>query len=163
MAVKNLQDAFVTELRDLLSAEKQILKGLKKMARKANSEQLKAAFEEHHKETEGQVKRLEQAFDSLGLTARAHRCAGIEGILAEAEEHASEVQDEQTLDAVLIAAAQKVEHYEIAGYGSVCAWAEQLGHTKAKQLLGETLAEEKQTDDKLNQLAAKLNRQAQPS
>lgn len=163
MPVKNLHDAFVTELRDLLSAEKQILKGLKKMARKANNDSLKASFEEHHKETEGQVKRLEQAFESLGLNARSHRCAGIEGIIAEAEEHASEVQDEQTLDAVLIAAAQKVEHYEIAAYGSVCTWAEQLGLDKAKQLLGETLAEEKKTDEKLTQLAAELNRQAQPS
>jgi ferritin-like metal-binding protein YciE len=158
-----LQDLLVEQLRDLLYAERQILKALPKMAKKTTSEDLKSAFEEHLQETEGQVDRLEQVFEELGLSARAKRCEAMDGIIDEAKSLMEEEAEPPALDAGLIAAAQKVEHYEIATYGTVATWAKQLGHGKVAQLLGETLEEEKQADEKLTTLAeGSINLEAQP-
>lgn len=161
MALANLEDAFVQELRDLLHAEKQITKALPRMAKKAESAQLRKAFEEHQKQTEEQVQRLEQVFELLDLAPRAKKCEAMEGLLSEGKEIMSEAEAE-VMDAALIASAQKVEHYEIASYGTVCTWAEQLGcERKILDLLKRSLAEEKETDEKLTRLAAKsANRQA---
>lgn len=160
MAPKNLQEAFVHELRDALSAEKQILKALKQMARKASHEELQAAFTEHLEQTETQVERLEQAFELLELKPRASHCSGMEGIIDEGKDVMEEVEAPGTLDAMLIASAQKVEHYEIASYGTLCTWAEALGLTEIERLLAETLAEEKETDEKLTKLASEINAEA---
>ncbi|GAA4792746.1 ferritin-like domain-containing protein [Olivibacter ginsenosidimutans] len=153
MPNEHLHELFVDELRDVLSAEKQLLKGLKKMATKANSETLKSAFEEHHKQTEGHVERLKQVFDSIGSTARAKNCKAMEGLLKEAEEIMEEFEDGEVLDAALIAAAQKVEHYEIASYGCLVTYAKLMEHTEAEELLKTTLDEEKETDVKLTDIA----------
>ena len=161
MALANLEDAFVQELRDLLHAEKQLTKALPRMAKKAESPQLRKAFEEHQKQTEEQVQRLEQVFELLDMAPRAKKCEAMEGLLSEGKEIMAEAESE-VMDAALIASAQKVEHYEIASYGTVCTWAEQLGcERKILDLLKRTLAEEKETDEKLTRLAAKsANRQA---
>lgn len=161
MAIENLQDALLEELRDVLSAEKQITKALKQMAKKASNEQLQAAFEEHLEQTEGQIGRLEKAFEVLDRKPRAKHCDGMEGLIEEGKKILEEEAAPDVLDAMLIAAAQKVEHYEIATYGTLCAWAESLGLTELAQLLQETLDEEKQTDEKLTELAAQINQQAQ--
>lgn len=156
MAIRNLEEAFVHELKDILYAEKQITKALPKMARQARSAELRQAFEEHLAQTNQQIERLEQVFAALGKPARAQKCEGIVGIIAEGEEL---LQDEDVaeavLDALLIGVAQRVEHYEIAAYGTLCAWGEQLG-LDAAALLRETLAEEQQTDERLTQLAESL-------
>lgn len=162
-ALKNLEDALIHEMQDLLSAEKQITKALPKMAKKAQSSELKSAFEEHLKQTERQVDRLEKAFEHLGRSPRARKCEGLAGIIEEGEELLKEDAEPTTKDALLISAAQKVEHYEIASYGAVCTWAELLGHNEIKKLLGETLDEEKKTDEKLKKLAAQVNPQAAPA
>lgn len=161
MATHDLKDAFVSELRDMLSAEKQITKGLRKMIRKASDPQLRQGFEHHLHQTEGQIERLEQAFELIDVKARAKHCPGIAGIIDEAEEIISEASEPEVLDAMLIAGAQKVEHYEIATYGTLCTWGEQLGLGRAVDLLKENLREEKETDEKLTQLAMQLNQQAQ--
>lgn len=149
----NLEEAFVEELKDLLHAERQITKALPRMAKKAENPQLRKAFEEHLKQTEEQISRLEQVFELLGKPARAKKCDGMEGIISEGKEVMQEAE-EDVVDAVLIAAAQKVEHYEIASYGTVCTWAEELGcEKKVIDLLKRTLSEEKETDEKLTQLA----------
>lgn len=164
MATHNLKDAFVAELRDLLDAERQINKGLKKMARKASDPDLKEAFEEHMEETEQQLERLEQTFQALGEKARGKHCPGIAGILQEAEEMLEEAASSEVTDAVLIAGAQKVEHYEIAAYGTLCTWAEQLDlESETVDLLKKTLEQEKATDAKLTQFAQHVNVQAQPA
>src|SRR5690606_6224328 len=119
----HLHELFVDELRDILGAEKQLLKGLKKMAGKASSETLKMAFEEHHAQTEGQIERLKQVFESVGLTARGKKCKAMEGLLEEADELIEEFEEGPVLDAALISAAQKVEHYEIASYGCLTTYA----------------------------------------
>lgn len=156
----SLRAAFVDELRDVYSAEKQITKSLKKMIKAASSEELSAAFEEHLAETEGQIERLEKVFESIDLKPRAKHCDAMEGILEEGKELMEEEAEPEVMDALLIAAAQKVEHYEIATYGTLCTWADQLGLTEAKKLLGETLAEEKKTDESLSELAESVNKAA---
>lgn len=150
----HLHELFVDELKDILGAERQLLKGLKKMAASAGSEKLRTAFETHYQQTEGQIERLRAVFESLGMTARGKKCKAMEGLLAEADELIEEFQDSpEVLDAALIAAAQKVEHYEIASYGCVVTYASLMEHTEAKELLGQTLAEEKETDELLTEIA----------
>ena len=153
MAEKDLNDLFVDTLKDIYYAEEQIYKSLPKMAKAASSEQLRAAFEKHHDETEGQIERLEQIFELIGKPARGKKCDAIEGILDEGKEIMEEYEDTPALDAGLLAAAQAVEHYEISRYGTLKSWADRLGHKDAVKLLDATLAEEKKTDETLSKLA----------
>jgi ferritin-like metal-binding protein YciE len=153
MTEKDLSELFYDTLKDIYYAEKQILKALPKMARAAQSPQLKAAFEKHHGETEGQIGRLEQVFELLGKPARAKKCDAIEGILDEGKEIMTEYKGSGALDAGLLAAAQAVEHYEISRYGALKTWAGQLSLRDAVKLLNETLSEEKKTDDTLSKIA----------
>jgi ferritin-like metal-binding protein YciE len=153
VAEKHLNELFVDTLKDIYYAEKQIYKSLPKMAKAAISNQLRAAFEKHHDETEHQIERLEQIFELLGKPARGKKCDAIEGILDEGKEVMDQYADTPALDAGLLAAAQAVEHYEISRYGTLKTWAEKLGHKEAVKLLNETLAEEKKTDDTLSKLA----------
>ena len=153
MAVKTIQDLLVDELRDIYHAEKQLVKALPKMAKAATSDKLRQAFEHHLEETKGQVERLEAVFESLEVSARAKRCEAMVGLIEEAQEMIDEIKTPEILDAALITAAQKVEHYEIASYGSVHALAEATGQREAAQLLSQTLEEEKAADQKLNQIA----------
>jgi ferritin-like metal-binding protein YciE len=148
-----LHDAFIDELRDAYDGEKQLLKALKKMAKAATSPELQAAFESHMAETEGQVARLEEVFGMLDEKVRGKHCDGLAGIIEEGKAKMEEDLDEATLDACLIAAAQRSEHYEIAAYGTLVAWAQVMGHTEAADLLQQTLDEEKATDEKLTALA----------
>src|SRR4051812_41299381 len=153
MAEKDLNELFLDTLKDIYYAEKQILKALPKMAKAANSDKLRAAFEKHHDETEGQIERLEKVFELLGKAARGKKCDAIEGILDEGKEIMEEYSDTSALDAGLLAAAQAVEHYEISRYGTLKTWAAKLGMKDAVKLLDQTLAEEKKTDDTLTKLA----------
>ena len=153
MAEKQLDDLFLDTLKDIYYAERQILKALPKMAKAATSPELKAGFEQHHTETEGQVERLQQVFEILGKPARGKTCDAILGILEEGKEIMDEYKGAVALDAGLVAAAQAVEHYEIARYGTLVTWAQQLGHNDIAQLLSATLEEEKSTDSKLTKLA----------
>ncbi|MBJ3783198.1 YciE/YciF ferroxidase family protein [Devosia sediminis] len=153
MAEKQLDDLFLDTLKDIYYAERQILKALPKMAKAATSPDLKAGFEQHLAETEAQVERLQQIFEILGKPARGKTCDAILGILEEGKEIMEEYKGTQALDAGLVSAAQAVEHYEIARYGTLATWAKQLGHTDALNLLLETLKEEEATDQKLSQLA----------
>ena len=148
-----LHDAFLDELRDAYDAEKQLTRALPKLARAACSPQLRAAFETHLKETLGHVQRLEQVFDSLGEQVRGKHCDGIAGIINEGKATMEEDFDEATRDACLIAAGQRAEHYEIAAYGTLVAWARVMGHVEAADLLQQTLDEEKAADRKLTALA----------
>jgi len=148
-----LRDAFLDELRDAYDAEKQLTKALPKMAKAASSPKLRAAFEEHLEETRGQVDRLEQIFQNLDEKVRGKHCDGIAGIIEEGKSVMEEDFDEATMDACLIASAQRVEHYEIAAYGTLVAWAQAMGHTEAALLLQETLDEEKSADEKLSSIA----------
>jgi ferritin-like metal-binding protein YciE len=148
-----LHDAFVDELRDTYDAEKQLTKALPKMAKAANSPELREAIESHLEETRQQVQRLEQVFESLDEKAKGKHCDGIAGIIQEAQAIMQEDFDESTADACLIAAAQRAEHYEMAAYGTLVAWARAMGHDDAADLLQETLDEEKAADEKLNSLA----------
>jgi ferritin-like metal-binding protein YciE len=150
---KDLNELFLDTLKDIYYAEKQILKALPKMAKAANSDELRAAFEKHHDETEGHVERLEQVFELLGKPARGKKCDAIEGIIEEGKEVMEEYADTPALDAGLLAAAQAVEHYEISRYGTLKAWAAKLGMKDAVKLLDQTLAEEKKTDDTLSKIA----------
>ncbi|WP_134090490.1 ferritin-like domain-containing protein [Olivibacter sp. XZL3] len=149
----HLHELFVDELRDILGAEKQLLKGLKKMASKANGESLKNAFQEHLSQTEEHIERLKSVFESIGTTARGKKCKAMEGLLNEAEEIMEEFDNGEVLDAALISAAQKVEHYEIASYGCLVTYAKLMEHTEAEELLSTTLNEEKETDVKLTDIA----------
>ncbi|RZL69941.1 MAG: ferritin-like domain-containing protein [Pedobacter sp.] len=149
----HLHELFVDELRDILGAEKQLLQGLKKMSSKAVSETLKQAFETHRAETEEQIERLKQVFASINLTARAKKCKAMEGLLSEAEEIIEEFEGDEALDAALISAAQKVEHYEIASYGCLVTYATLMEHEEARDLLQMTLDQEKETDSKLTEIA----------
>lgn len=151
--IKTLDDLFVHQLRDVYYAEMQITKALPEMIGKATNSELKAGFEKHLRETENQVKRLEQVFEMHGVKAKTVQCPAIDGILKEANETAGEVDDPRVLDAALIAAAQAVEHYEIARYGTLVAWAKELGRPDCAAVLAETLKEEEATDRKLTQLA----------
>ncbi len=160
-ATKSLEDLFVNLLKDIYYAEKQILKALPKMAKKANSDELRHAFEHHLEETKGQVERLEQVFALCDLKPTAKSCPAIKGILEEGEEDMKEAGDPDVLDAGMIADAQAVEHYEIARYGTMIAWAKQLGRKDAASLLEETLEQEYNADRTLTELAeGSLNRQA---
>ena len=153
MAIKTAQDLFVNELRDTYHAEKQALKAYPKMIKQAQLPELRQAFEEHMEQTRGQVERLEQVFERLDVAKRAKRCEAMEGLLEEARSHMEEIEDKAVLDVAMIVSAQKVEHYEIAAYGSLIAIARQLGHDEVVPLLEETLAEEKQTDERLTKVA----------
>jgi ferritin-like metal-binding protein YciE len=158
--MKSLQDLFVEQLRDLYYAEKQIIKALPKMAKKATSGELKKAFETHLHETEDQVERLERVFEKLEMTARGKTCPAMDGLIDEGKEIMTEDAEPSVMDAGLIAAAQKVEHYEIASYGTLRTYAKMLGYNKIADLLQETLDEEGNTDKKLSQLAEKINEDA---
>lgn len=161
MATKHtLEDAFVDELKDVLSAEKQIVAALPKMVKKATNPKLKKAFEDHLAETKVQVERLEKVFESMGKAARSKKCAAMEGILEEGKEILEEDADPEVHDAMLIAAAQKVEHYEIATYGTLCTWAEVIGQNEALGLLKETMAEEENADQLLTTLSETINQRA---
>lgn len=149
---KNLEDLFLDGLKDIYYAEKKIAKALPKMAKAASSDEVAAAFDKHLDETEGQIERLEKVFDLLGKAARGKTCPAIDGILEEGSEIMEEYKGTSAIDAGLVAAAQAVEHYEIARYGTLCAWAEQLGMAKAVDLLEATLAEEEATDEALSSL-----------
>jgi ferritin-like metal-binding protein YciE len=148
-----LRDAFLDELRDAYDAEKQLTKALPKMAKAASSPKLRAAFEEHLEETRGQIDRLEQIFQNLDEKVRGKHCEGIAGIIEEGKTVMEEDFDEATMDACLIAGGQRAEHYEMAAYGTLIAWAKALGHMDAVDLLQQTLDEEKTADEKLTALA----------
>jgi ferritin-like metal-binding protein YciE len=150
---KNLNDLFLDTLKDIYYAEKQVLKALPKMAKAAHSDKLRAAFEKHHGETEGQVERLEKIFELIDKPARGKTCDAIQGILEEGKEIMDEYKGSEALDAGMVAAAQAVEHYEISRYGTLKQWAQQLGIKDAVRLLDETLQEEKKTDETLTSLA----------
>ncbi len=153
MKLESLQTLLEEELKDLYSAEKQLVKALPKMAKKASSEELRAALEEHLEVTKGQVDRLEKVFKSLGKPAKSKTCKAMKGLIEEASEILEEDATDEVLDAGIIAAAQKVEHYEIASYGTVRTWARLCGEDKAADLLQETLDEEGEADEKLTSLA----------
>ena len=150
---KTLEDLFLIGLKDMYHAEKSLLRALRKMAKAAESDQLRKAFETHRTETEGQVERLEQVFEMIGKRPQAKTCEAMQGILAEGDEVMEDFADSEALDAGLLAAAQAVEHYEITRYGTLKSWAGQLGMNDAVRLLEETLAEEKKTDELLTRLA----------
>jgi ferritin-like metal-binding protein YciE len=153
MDINSLEKLFVHELKDLYSAEQQILEALPKMADKASHPELRQAFERHRDQTEQQVKRLEQIFDSLEFQPGGHKCKGMEGLIEEGEEVMKDAENDEVRDAGMIAAAQRVEHYEIAAYGTARTYARMLGRADAAQLLQQTLDEEGETDKKLTQLA----------
>jgi len=153
MATKTLKDLFVDQLQDAYSAETQLTKALPKMAKAAKSADLRAGFEQHLTETKNQLSRLDRVFEQVGAKSGSNTCEAMEGLVAEGEEVLGLGLDADVQDAGLIAAAQKVEHYEIALYGTLCTFAKQLGHTDAAGLLHETLEEEKRTDEKLTALA----------
>ena len=153
MAEKDLKALFLHQLKDTYFAEKAILKALPQMAEAAESEELRGAFAVHLKETEGQVRRLEQIFEIVGAKPEGIPCKAIQGIIEEGQEILQEFEDGEALDAGLIAAAQAVEHYEIARYGTLLAWAKQLGLSEAEGLIQETLVEEENTDELLSELA----------
>jgi ferritin-like metal-binding protein YciE len=153
VATKTLKDLFIHSLSDIYSAEKQMTKSLPKMARASTNPDLKAAFERHLEETHGQVQRIDQIVEATGVKLKRIKCVAMEGLIEEGQEEIDEIEKGPVLDTALIAAAQKVEHYEIAAYGSLIALGKQLGETTAVQLLGETLKEEKSTDEKLSLLA----------
>jgi ferritin-like metal-binding protein YciE len=160
MSLDTLNELFVDELRDVLSAEKQLVKSLPKMAKASSSPLLRKGFEKHLAETEKQVTRLEQVFKSIGETARAKTCKAMQGLVKEGAEIIEEDAEPDVKDAALIAAAQKVEHYEIATYGTLVTWAKLLDHTRAAALLSQTLGEEKATDEKLSALAESCGNEA---
>jgi len=151
--VGTLHDAFIDELRDSYDAEKQLTKALPKLAKAASDPKLRQAFESHLKETENQITRLEQVFESLDEKVRGKHCDGMAGIIEEGKSIMEEDFDDTTMDACLIAAGQRAEHYEMAAYGTLVAWAEAMGHTEAAKLLQQTLNEEKAADKKLSDLA----------
>lgn len=151
--MESLENLFLLEVQDIYNAEKQITRALPKAAKKASAPELKSALEEHLHQTENHVNRLEEVFKILGETPKSHTCSAMKGILAEAEELLTSNAEPEVLDAAIIGAAQKVEHYEIASYGSVIQWAKQMGRQDIKQLLGQTLDEEEKTDQKLSDLA----------
>jgi ferritin-like metal-binding protein YciE len=162
MSLESLKDLYVEQLRDLYSAESQILEALPKMEKAATNQELQNAFKEHKKATETHLERLEKIFETLDKKSSGHHCKGMEGLLKEGNEMVKEKGDDSTRDAGLIAAAQRVEHYEIAGYGTVRSYAEQMGFAEHEKLLKQTLDEESQTDERLTKLAESvINVQAQ--
>jgi ferritin-like metal-binding protein YciE len=153
MEIDSLQKLYIDELKDIYSAEKQILQALPRMAKKASNPQLRQGFEEHLEQTRGQVERLDRIFEGLERSPRGKKCKGMEGLLEEGKEMMQEDMAPEVMDAALISAAQKVEHYEIASYGTLRAYARLLGREQDARLLQQTLDEEGQTDKKLTQLA----------
>jgi ferritin-like metal-binding protein YciE len=160
MSVKTIDELLLDELKDLYSAEKQITKALPKMAKAAASQDLKTAFENHLEETEGHIDRLDKIFDILGKSPRGKTCHGMQGLVEEGSEMMQELEKGPVRDAGLISAAQRVEHYEMAGYGSVREFATLLNQKEIASLLDQTLEEEKATDEKLTGIAKKINPQA---
>ncbi len=161
MSKNSLQELYIEELKDLFSAENQLTKALPKMAKAASSDELRQGFEEHLEQTKGHVDRLQQIFEMLGEKGTGKKCLGMEGLVKEGAEIMGEDFEDATMDAALISAAQRVEHYEIAGYGAVIAYADLLGESDQASLLRETLKEEKETDEKLTELAKEINAEAQ--
>ena len=153
MPLNSLEDLYWESLRDLYNAENQILKALPKMIKAASHPELQSAFEEHLEQTEGQVERLDQVFKLLGVPAKGKKCEGMAGLLEEGKKVMEEDAEPSVMDAALISAAQKVEHYEIASYGCLCTYAELLGYDQVHDLLGQNLEEEEVTDEKLTELA----------
>jgi ferritin-like metal-binding protein YciE len=151
--LNSLDDLLVHELQDIYNAENQILKALPKMIKAATNPELQSAFEEHLEQTEGQVERLDQVFKLLGVPAKGKKCEGMAGLIEEGKKVMEEDAEASVMDAALIAAAQKIEHYEIASYGCVCTYAEMLGYDQVHDLLGQNLEEEEVTDEKLTELA----------
>jgi ferritin-like metal-binding protein YciE len=154
--LNSLQDLFVHELKDLYSAEQQILSALPKMAAATEHQELRTAFEDHERMTKDQVRRLDMIADDLGVDIKGHKCKGIEGIIKEGEELLKSKAEPNVLDAGLIGSAQRVEHYEIAGYGTARTFARRLGHDRAAELLQQTLDEEGRTDQRLSQIAESM-------
>ena len=157
MTKETLRELYVEELKDIFSAENQLTKALPKMAKAASSEELREGFEEHLEQTKGHVQRLEQVFEMLEESSGGKKCLGMEGLIKEGAEVIGEDFEDDVKDSALIAAAQRVEHYEIAAYGTVAAYADVLGETEQASLLRETLQEEKDTDEKLTELASEIN------
>ena len=160
MPKDSLKKLYVDELKDLFSAENQLVRALPILAKAASAKELRQDFEEHLEQTKGHVKRLEKIFRSLDENSKGKKCVGMEGLVKEGSEVMEENFEEAVLDAALIGAAQRVEHYEIAAYGTVCEFAKVLGETEHASLLRETLEEEKETDQKLTELAREINAQA---
>ena len=161
MSVDSIEKLFIEELKDLYSAENQITKALPKMANAATSKELKQAFEHHLRQTEGHIERLEQICRILGTNPKGKTCEGMKGVIEEGNSMLKDADEGSVRDAALISAAQRVEHYEMAAYGTVRTYASQLGQSQCARLLEETLEEEKQTDQKLTSIASKVNVQAQ--
>ena len=161
MKTETLQDLYVEQLRDVYDAENQLIKALPRMAEGAASEDLREAFEEHLEQTRTHAQRLEQIFEKLGEKAKGEKCKGMEGLVKEGSEALGEDMNESVKDAAIIGAAQKVEHYEIAAYGTLATFAKLLGEDEAGELLQQTLQEEKETDQKLTQLAEDINVKAE--
>lgn len=153
MKLHSLEDLFYEEVRDMFDAEKQLIKALPKMAKAASTDELRQAFEEHLDQTRGHVERLEQVFESLGKKARGKSCQAMQGLIEEGADLIDADAEPRVLDAGLIAAAQRVEHYEMAVYGCLLTWARQLNNSEAAELLEQTLNEEKEADQKLTQIA----------
>jgi ferritin-like metal-binding protein YciE len=160
MPNKGLKELYIAELKDLYNAENQLVKALPKMAKAASSDELRQGFEEHLEQTRGHVQRLEQIFESLDESPKGKKCLGMEGLVKEGGEVMNEDFEEAVMDAALIGAAQRVEHYEMAAYGTAREFANLLGQSKHASLLEETLQEEKETDEKLTMLAKEINSQA---
>ncbi len=160
MSLKTLANAFYDELRDVLSAEKQLLSALPKMIKHCSSEKLRSALEAHLEETKNQVERVEMAFEETEKSARAKTCEAMKGLIEEAEEMLAEDASDEVRDALIIACSQKVEHYEIATYGTLCTWARALGYRKALALLKQNIAEEEKADKSLSAIAEVVNRDA---
>ena len=160
MTKNSLKELYLEELKDLFSAENQLTKALPKMAKAASSDELRQGFEEHLEQTQGHVERLQQIFEMLGEKGTGKKCLGMEGLVKEGAEIIGEDFGEAMMDSALISAAQRVEHYEIAGYGTVITFAELLGESEQASLLKETLQEEKETDEKLTELAKEINVEA---
>ena len=160
MPEQGLKELYIDELKDLYSAENQLIKALPKMAKAASSDKLRQGFEQHLEQTKGHVQRLEKIFQALGESPKGKTCKGMQGLIEEGSEATEENYEDTVMDAALIGAAQRVEHYEIAGYGTVRSMAETLGENNHVSLLEETLEEEKETDEKLTELAEQINTQA---
>lgn len=155
--LETLADAFHAELQDIYSAEQQLLKAIPKMVKKASSEKLSLELTEHLEQTKLHVSRVVRAFEDTGKTAKAKKCEAMAGLIKEVEETMAQDADSEVADAMLIGLAQKVEHYEIATYGTLCTWADQLGYTNAKKLLGQNMADEEKADKTLSKLSKKAN------
>ncbi len=160
---QGLKELYIDELKDIYNAENQLVKALPKMAKAASSDELRKGFEDHLEQTKGHVTRLEKIFQTLGESPKGKKCKGMEGLVEEGGEVIEDDYEGSVKDAALIGAAQRVEHYEIAAYGTVCAFAQQLGETEHFSLLGKTLREEKETDEKLSKAATQINAEASES